>query len=109
MPVSRSTSVRADLIELIGRELLGPRGGVEEEIVGTPRARYAVGALAPVTVDPTAASRLSNLTSNQETDDGADPNETGLGMSDIDPSAAGQRGVPVVTDEETGTADDEED
>ena len=109
MTSSRSTVVRADLVTLIEQELHGPRGGAEEEIVGTPRARYAVGALAPVTVDPAMMSRMSNLSSDQESDDGADPNETGLGMTDIDPATAGQRGVAVVTDEEAGTADDDED
>ena len=109
MSVSPSTSVRAELVELIEQELLGPRNGAKEEIVGTPRGRYALGALAPVTVDPTMVSRLSSLSSDAESDEGADPNETGLGMTDIDPATAGQRGVAVVTDEETGTADDDED
>lgn len=106
MHVSPSTVVRADLVKLIEQELLGPRNGAEEEIVGTPRARYAVGGLAPVTVDPALAILGSG--SQTDSDDGADPNETGLGLSDVDPATVGQRGVPVVTDEEAGTADDTE-
>ena len=57
MTVSASTTVRADLVALIEQELLGPRNGPTEEIKGTPRAAYMVGALAPVTIDPTLGSR----------------------------------------------------
>ncbi|OLT16281.1 helicase [Serinicoccus sp. CUA-874] len=103
MGASSSTIVRTELLALVERELLGPRNGPEEEIKGTPRAAYAVGGLAPVTVDPTQIAAV------QGTDVGADPNETGLGVSDTDPTTQGQRGVPVPTDEETGTADDDED
>jgi Helicase conserved C-terminal domain len=105
MAISSSTAARSDLLKLLKQELLGPRNDANEEIVGTPRARYAVGSLAPVTVDPT----LALMTVGRDSDPGADPNETGLAVSDIDPSTSGQRGVAVVTDEETGTADDDED
>lgn len=109
MSVSPSTVVRAELLQLIEQELLGPRDGAEEEIIGTPRGRYAVGSLAPVTVDP-ALTVLSLTRDDLRTDDeGADPIETGVGLSDIDPLTAGQRGVPVETDEETGAAEGEED
>ena len=109
MSISPSTVVRADLLKLVEQELLGPRGGVDEEISGTPRARYAVGGLAPVTVDPTLALLHHGHNVTDEADAGADPNETGLGVSDIDPATAGQRGVAVVTDEDAGTAKDDED
>ena len=102
MSVSASTVVRGDLLKLLEQELLGPRNGPEEEIKGTPRAAYAVGGLAPVTIDPT------KLVLEIRADDGADPNDTGLAVSDIDPTTAGQRGVPVNTDEEPGTADEDE-
>src|SRR5262245_25975075 len=102
MSVSPSTIVRSELLGLIEQELLGPRGGPEEEIKGTPRAAYAIGGLAPVTIDPLHAGPLDS------SDEGADPNETGRGVSDIDPRTHGQRGVPVLTDEEAGTADDDE-
>lgn len=102
MTVSPSTHVRSELLDLIEQELLGPRGGPEEEIKGTPRAAYAVGCLAPVTIDPSQMGPL------QATDEGADPNETGRGINDIDPTTQGQRGVPVLTDEEPSTADDDE-
>ncbi|BBX48052.1 DISARM system helicase DrmA [Mycobacterium cookii] len=96
-----STIVRGDLLALIELELLGPRGGTEEEIKGTPRAAYTVGALAPVTVDPSMlADRVS---------ESGDPNDTGLAITDADAEHAEQRGVLVNTDEEAGAADDEED
>lgn len=102
MTVSASTTVRADLVALIEQELLGPRNGQTEEIKGTPRAAYMVGALAPVTIDPTLAVGVG-------TDDGADPAETGLAVNDLDPVANGQSGVPVPTDEDPAEDDEERD
>lgn len=100
MTVSLSTAIRDDLVELIERELVGPRGGDEEEIKGTPRAAYAVGALAPVTVDPSTA-----ITPH---DKSGDPNETGIAVADTDVVHNEQRGVPVNTDEDPGDSKDEE-
>lgn len=102
MTVSASTPVRADLVALIEQELLGPRNGPAEEIKGTPRAAYMVGSLAPVTVDPTLEVTALD-------DDGADPAETGLAVSDMDPIANGQSGVPVPTDEDPAEDDEEKD
>lgn len=45
-----STQVREELIDLIARDLVGPWDGPEETIVGTPRARYLAGALAPISL-----------------------------------------------------------
>lgn len=100
MKLASSSTVRAELLHLIRRELLGPRGGDEEEIRGTPRAAYGVGALAPVTVDPTAA-----ITTAFESND---PNESGVAVIDTDVTQNAQRGVPVNTDEDPGDAKDEE-
>ena len=109
MGVSPSRIVRAEMLDLIEQELLGPRKGPEEEIKGTPRAAYAVGGLAPVTVDPSVTSDpVSTGSTSGLIDEGADPNETGVGMTDVDPTTQGQRGVPVLTDEEPSTADDDE-
>ncbi|GAA4129650.1 DISARM system helicase DrmA [Nocardioides fonticola] len=102
MKVSVSTTVRADLVTLIEQELLGPRNGPEEEINGTPRAAYMVGALAPVTVDPTLEATVVG-------DDGDDPAETGLAIADLDPITNGQSGVPVPTDEDPAEVDEERD
>ncbi|NVN50334.1 DISARM system helicase DrmA [Mycolicibacterium hippocampi] len=100
MTISPSTIVRAGLLKLIERELLGPRDGDEEEIKGTPRGAYAVGALAPVTVDPSRSVTTDHGSS--------DPNETGVAVTDTDVRHADQRGVPVVTDESPGGAQEEE-
>lgn len=100
MTVSQSTTVRADLSKLIERELLGPRNGDEEEITGTPRAAYAVGALAPVTIDPSLVASLDGAAS--------DPNESGVAVIDTDVTLNEQRGVPVNTDEDPGDAKEEE-
>lgn len=102
MATSASTAVRTDLASLIEQELLGPRNGPDEEIKGTPRAAYMVGALAPVTIDP-------SLGGSSGTDVGADPAETGLAISDVDPISNGQSGVPVPTDEDMASSDDGED
>ena len=102
MTVSASTTVRADLVALIEQELLGPRNGPTEEIKGTPRAAYMVGALAPVTIDPTLGLTVG-------ADEGADPAETGLAVSDLDPVTNGQSGVPVPTDEDPAEDDEERD
>ena len=49
-PVATSVQVREELIDLIARDLLGPWDGPDETIVGTPRARYLAGALAPISL-----------------------------------------------------------
>lgn len=100
MTVSPSTIVRADLVGLIERELLGPRSGPEEEIPRTPRDAYAVGALAPVTVDPSIQPSVSA--------DSSDPKESGVAINDADVEHADQRGVLVNTDEEPGDAQEDE-
>ncbi|MFS0853292.1 DISARM system helicase DrmA [Microbacterium sp. 179-I 3D4 NHS] len=45
-----SAQVREELIDLIARDLVGPWDGPVETIVGTPRARYLAGALAPISL-----------------------------------------------------------
>jgi len=95
-----SAAVRGELVDLIRQELLGPRNGDEEEIKGTPRAAYAVGALAPVTVDPTVVVASGG--------DPGDPNETGIAVTDGDVKHPTQRGVLVNTDEEPGDAEEGE-
>lgn len=100
--MTSSTTVRAELIDLIEAELLGPRGGADEEIVGTPRGRYQVGALAPVTVDPDQSAVEATV---QESDD---PNEIGEAISDVDRKHLPQQGVPVDSGENAGAAEDDE-
>ena len=101
--MSPSNVVRAELFRLLEQELLGPRGGPDEEITGTPRAAYLIGGLAPVTVDPALPVQV------QAEGDGENPNETGAAITDIDPDTFGQRGVPVVSDEDVREVEDEAD
>src|SRR5699024_12713075 len=68
------------------RSLLGPRDGMDEEIVGTPRARYPVGALAPVTVDPdllveTGPTKEAESTTNRTA---GNPGDDGQVISDVE-------------------------
>jgi hypothetical protein len=102
MAVSPSTTVRTEMVDLISRELLGPRRGDREEIRGTPRAAYAIGALAPVTVDPSLPVALT-------ISDEVMPGESESVVSDIDPAALGQQGVGAATDEDVSSGDAEED
>lgn len=52
IPAEPATSahVRDELIDLLQRDLIGPWGEPDETVNGTPRARYLVGALAPVAI-----------------------------------------------------------
>lgn len=45
-----SAQVRDELIDLLQRDLIGPWNEPDETVNGTPRARYLVGALAPVAI-----------------------------------------------------------
>ena len=85
MAEASSTVVRGELVDLIRTELLGPAAGADEEIPGTPRSAYAVGALAPVTIDP-ALARLGV----SEDDDDYDPETATTAISDIDAAAQPQ-------------------
>src|SRR5699024_1056231 len=85
--------------------------GMDEVSVGTPRARYPVGARAPVTVDPdllveTGPTKEAESTTNRTA---GNPGDDGQVISDVDKNHLSQQGVPVETDAATGTADDDED
>lgn len=45
-----SALVRDELLDLLSRDLVGPWDGADETIDGTPRARYLVGTLAPISL-----------------------------------------------------------
>lgn len=45
-----AAQVREELVDLIALDLVGPWAGPAETIVGTPRARYLAGALAPISL-----------------------------------------------------------
>lgn len=108
MPSGSSAVVRGKLAELIRNESLGPRDGVDEEIPSSPRARYAVGALAPVTIDPALAR--TRIDPEEAESQGVEDAPL-RAVSDEDPAHPGQSGVPVPTDEDVAAAesDDEED
>ena len=98
MTVSHRPSSAPTWSALIEQELLGPRNGPTEEIKGTPRAAYTVGGSRAGHHRPALLGRRRSVPTRAQT-----PHETGLGVSDIDPVTNGQRGVPVPTDEESGT------
>ncbi|WP_198417812.1 DISARM system helicase DrmA [Cryobacterium serini] len=100
-----SAEVRDELLDLLERDLMGPWGGPEETIGGTPRGRYLVGALAPVSIgddDPTPATVLESRTKDQPAspDDFRD-SEVG---AVVDPDAS--RDVKGVVDEADETIAD---
>ncbi|MFE6735986.1 DISARM system helicase DrmA [Microbacterium sp. NPDC057650] len=67
-PVVTSAQVREELIDLIARDLVGPWDGPNETIVGTPRARYLAGALAPISLlDGTTPAPGSSSGANDAT------------------------------------------
>ncbi|MGY1833191.1 DISARM system helicase DrmA [Geodermatophilus sp. SYSU D01180] len=101
-----STVVRGELVDLIREELLGPRGEADGEIPASPRAMYAVGGLAPVTIDPSLA-RLSFSPDDAESQ-GVDGTPM-QAVTDADPDRDGQLGVPVPTDEDVSTAESDDD
>ncbi len=102
-----SIAVREDLVDLVRRELLGPRNGADEELPGTPRAAYAIGGLAPVTLDPSLA-RL-DVDAAQSDEEAFDPEAATVAVTDDDPTALPQRGVPVPTEEQVSNAEDNDD
>ncbi|GAA1058527.1 helicase [Agromyces luteolus] len=54
-----SAQVRDELLDLLERDLMGPWDGPDESIVGTPRGRYLVGALAPISIDETTPEQAT--------------------------------------------------
>ncbi len=96
-----SAQVRGELLDLLSRDLVGPWGGPTEEIVGTPRARYLAGALAPI-------SLLDTATAPAAASEPASSLEGVRGDSDaavIDLSTAHETsGVPADEDESVGEA-----
>lgn len=97
-----SAQVRDELMNLIVGDLVGPWEGPEETIVGTPRARYLAGALAPISLldgvvaanapDGSAASTLDDVRSDDS-----------LAVADLT-AAHEVQGVPADEDETIGEA-----
>lgn len=103
MTVSPSVGVRSELVDYVHRDLLGPWGGEQETIEGTPRNRYLIGALAPRAVD----DRDQGQGNSHETQEAAEPadlrhSDDGL-TTNGDPET--RTGVPVPEDEEVSSAE----
>ncbi len=92
-----STQVRGELLDLLGRDLVGPWDGPTETIVGTPRARYLSGALAPISLLAGAGSSEAGTTPKPDSLDDVRSDET-LAVSDLS-DAQEVQGVPVDDDE----------
>lgn len=98
-----SEQVREKLVDLISRDLVGPWDGPEEMIVGTPRARYLAGALAPISLlDGVAAAARSRDGAEKTTLDDVRGDDT-LAVADLT-GAHEVQGVPADDDESIGEA-----
>lgn len=99
-----STQVRDEMHRLLAADLVGPWAGAEETIVGNPRGRYLVGALAPIKV--TAGAPVPEPASA--------PDEAVVEIGDLRSadetavisSTAGAAGVPEADDGEVTDSDE---
>ncbi len=93
-----SAQVRDELVDLISRDLVGPWDGADETILGTPRARYLAGALAPISLlDGTTSAPASSSASNDSTLADIRSDES-LAVNDLS-DAHEVQGVPADEDE----------
>ncbi|MFI5959768.1 DISARM system helicase DrmA [Cryptosporangium sp. NPDC051539] len=95
-PDGTSRTARANLADILERELLGPANGPEELIDGAPDVAYLVGRIAPVRLLPGK---------DDPSDTAADEPATDVGDA-VD--AAESRGVPVTAVDEDGAGSDED-
>ncbi|WP_084039578.1 DISARM system helicase DrmA [Demequina sp. NBRC 110053] len=102
-PATTSAQVRDELGDLIARDLVGPWDGPDETIVGTPRARYLAGALAPISLLDGGAMPAS---SPSETDSaGLDDVRSDESLAVTDLTVAHEvQGVPSDEDESISEA-----
>ena len=100
---STSEHVREELVDLISRDLVGPWDGPDETIVGTPRARYLAGALAPISLlDGATPATESSTTAREATLDDVRANES-LAVPDLS-GARDVHGVPADDEESIAEA-----
>ena len=97
-----STQVRGELLDLLGRDLVGPWDGPTETIIGTPRARYLSGALAPISLLEGGDAGTASATQKPTSLDDVRNDET-LAVADL-ADAHEVQGVPVDDDESVGEA-----
>src|SRR3712207_3118834 len=109
-----SAEVRDELIDLLQRDLMGPWGELDETISGTPRGRYLVGVLAPLSIgdDDQVTTRVRErpFTGNVESPEDFRDSE---GAAVVDPDASRDvQGVLEEPDEtiaDSGGTDTDED
>ena len=94
-----SVSVRANLVDILRRELLGPADGADEILTVAPDGRYNLGRIAP--------TRLTGSADTPGPGDGGDHADEGaLDTDALD--ACASTGVPVTSVDETGPDGDED-
>ncbi|GAA0413597.1 DISARM system helicase DrmA [Leifsonia naganoensis] len=110
-PTTITANVRGELLALISRDLVGPWDGPDEVILGTPRARYLAGALAPISVLDGATPSAAITTSLASTSLDDIRNDEDLAVADLS-NAHEVDGVPVDEDNEiveASSSDSDED
>lgn len=95
-----SAQVRDEILDLLSRDLVGPWGGTDETILGTPRARYLAGTLAPISVLDGVASPTLREESRPDTLDDVQDDDS-LVVADLT-DAHEVQGVPADEESEGG-------
>lgn len=93
-----SAQVRDELVDLIARDLVGPWDGPTETIVGTPRARYLAGALAPISLLDGTTQALASTSRARDTTLADVRTDDSLAVADLS-GAHDVQGVPADEDE----------
>lgn len=97
-PDGSSVTVRENLVDIVQRELLGPAGGPEELLPISPRQMYLVGHIAPVKL---AENRIDVV--------GVEDGEALTAVRGDLSGPTGQRGVPALSADDTGSDADDDD
>lgn len=95
-PDGRSWTVRENVVDILERELLGPAGGPEEILDGSPDAVYLIGRIAP-----------TRLTRDREDPREADTDDAVTDVGDAIDADEG-RGVPVTAVDDSSAGSDED-
>lgn len=93
-----AAQVREELVDLIARDLVGPWDGPDETIVGTPRARYLAGALAPISLLDGATQAAASSSGDSEASLAAVRADESLAVADLS-GAHEVQGVPADEEE----------
>jgi hypothetical protein len=102
-PTTTAAHVRGELLDLVSRDLVGPWDGPNEAILGTPRARYLAGALAPISLLDGSTPSASTTTSLASASLDDVRNDEDLAVADLS-NAHEVQGVPVDEDDEIAEA-----